>query len=605
MRLKNLITVFFIVILLCSCQQNKKSDVSLNESLQTAMDEAMKNSNAVGVSAAIIFPDGTMWKGTSGISHEGIPVTTDMLFDIGSIEKNFQATLALLLVEEGLLDLNDPLKKWIPSYPNINENITICQLLNMTSGIDKIVYDPNSPWRIGYTNIDFEKIWTWDDIYRSFVSTPNFEPGTKIDYSTTNYILLKQIIEAVMQKSQIEVLENRILKPIRLNHTLIRFFEQIPDTLSIAHGWCDIDPDDDPEDITSGYSLNWLASLSPMLVYSTAKDMVRWIDALYNKKSVLSDDMLQEMLSFSGPVQNEPMMNGYGLGVVDINLGSILPRWEGVRTIGHLGSQFGYSAFAVYFLDLETSVVLLFNRGCDNATNSEIGKVADAFFEVLFTHLGVRESGREDGISEMRKELDKSPNDVHLMYRLARKYQKINEDYDASLIYKKILQADPEDHYGYKTDALFWNASYQGVIHHNPEKLIAFIAEHPDYKDIQDAYRWLVRTYKRRNEMDKAVKVYHDALKVFNNDAEFYNHYAWWVYENEVESEYETAIKYTKNAVEINSEAFYIWDTLAWLYFVSGEQQKAVEASEKALSLAPEDQYGDYEQTLKRINKGK
>jgi len=47
------------------------------------------------------------------------------------------------------------------------------------------------------------------------------------------------------------------------------------------------------------------------------------------------------MLAFVGPVRNEPMMKGYGLGTVNINLGALTPQWENVQAYGHLGSQFG------------------------------------------------------------------------------------------------------------------------------------------------------------------------------------------------------------------------------------------------------------------------
>ncbi len=105
--------------------------------------------------------------------------------------------------------------------------------------------------------------------------------------------------------------------------------------------------------------------------------------------------------------------------------------------------------------------------------------------------------------------------------------------------------------------------------------------------------------------MEKAVQVYHNALNVFDKDAEFYNHFAWWVYENKVKNQYETALQYAKTAVELKPEAYYIWDTLAWLYFVNGEQQKAVEASTKALSLAPESESAFYKKALNDIKKGK
>jgi tetratricopeptide (TPR) repeat protein len=191
------------------------------------------------------------------------------------------------------------------------------------------------------------------------------------------------------------------------------------------------------------------------------------------------------------------------------------------------------------------------------------------------------------------------------MYKIAKQYQADKDDYEASLIYEKILKQDPEDRYGYKTEALFWKASYDGVIWKKPENLIAFIAEHKDYKDVNDAYRWLAKTYQRRDEMDKAVQVYKERLQTVGKDAEFYNLFGWWVYENKVSSEYKTAITYVEEALVLKPDACYIWDTLAWLYFESGEQQKAVDASTKALSLAPERQHDAYRSALEKIKKGK
>jgi len=568
------------------------------------MDASIEKSGAIGVSAAVIFPDGQLWKGASGISHEGVPLTSEMLFDIASMQKNFQAALALKLVEEGLISLEDPLKKWFPPHPNISGKITIRQILNLTSGIDNFVEDSNSPFRVGYVNIQHEKVWTWEEIYNTFVGKPNFEPGTRCAYSSTNYIVLRRVIEKATRRKQTTVFEDRLLKPLHLNHTLADFSKPIPDTMPIAHGWFDKNDDGKPEDI-SGYSSNWIASLSPMIVYSTPTDMVRWIDALYHRKKVLKDETLKAMLTFIGPVQNEPMMKGYGLGVVDINFGAMLPKWKDVRAYGHLGSGFGYSTAALYLPELGTSVSIMFNRGGDRGTDRAIGTVCGAFFDVLFERMGMKGSKQDDSAADMIKELEKSPNDVHLLYKVAKRYQADKEDYDASLLFEKILKQDPEDKFGYKTEALFWKASYDGVIWKKPENLVAFIAEHKDYEQINDAYRWLAKTYQRRGEMDKAVQVYRDRLQTVGKDAEFYNQYGWWVYENKLASEYETAIQYVEEALVLKPDAYYVWDTLAWLYFESGEQQKAVVASTKALSLAPEKQYDAYKSALEKIKKAK
>jgi len=245
------------------------------------------------------------------------------------------------------------------------------------------------------------------------------------------------------------------------------------------------------------------------------------------------------------------------------------------------------------------------NRGCDRDSEKAITVCGGAVIDVLLRHLGAKESKQEDSTSDLVKELELSPDDVHLMYEVAKLHQANKDDYEASLVYEEILKRDPDDKYGYRTEALFWKAAYDGLIWKKPESLIAFISEHGHYKDIKNAYRLLAKTFVRRNEMDKAVGVYRDALQATGKDPEFYNEYAWWVYENKVKSEYETATDYARIATESKPEAYYIWDTLAWLYFEQGEQALAVEASSKALSLAPEKARVDMERALAKIKEGK
>ena len=162
-----------------------------------------------------------------------------------------------------------------------------------------------------------------------------------------------------------------------------------------------------------------------------------------------------------------------------------------------------------------------------------------------------------------------------------------------------------QDKYGYGMDALFWKVSYGGLIHKKPDGLISFIADHPDYRDLQDAYNWLAKTYKRRNEIDKAVQVYKEAVGKFKGDAYFLNHVGWWIFENKIEGEYAAAITYAEEAITLQPEMSAFWDTLAQLYNVNGERQKAINASERALRLAPENQREEYQGYLDKIRDGK
>lgn len=392
MKMKDPFAILVAVMALAVVGAGRQgSDPPLAEMLQKAMDGSLEDSGVVGVSASILLPDGTLWKGAGGLSHEGVPMTTEMVFEIASVQKNLQAALALKLVEKGLMSLDDPLDRWLPSYPHIDGHITVRQLLSLTSGIDDFVHDAGSPWSVGYHNIAFEKTWTWEEILSEFVGEPEFKPGQACSYSTTNYILVRMIIERASRSGQLAELQDLLLGPNHMDHTWTGLLHPVPADITIAHGWYDSDGDGKPEDI-SGHSLNWIATLAPMAVYSTPGDMVRWIDALYHKKTVLGDGSLKEMLTFTGPVRNEPLMKGYGLGVVDIDIGALLPKWAGVRCHGHLGSQFGYTTFVGYLPAYGVSMAFMFNRGCDGDSERAATVVSGAVMDVLFRHLGVPET---------------------------------------------------------------------------------------------------------------------------------------------------------------------------------------------------------------------
>ena len=186
--LKVRISIIFSIICLLAVY-SCGADRPIENKIQEVLDKGIREYNVRGVSAAVIFPNHKIWRGVSGISHNTVAMNPDMLFAIGSITKTFVATLALKLIEEGKLSLDDPLSKWLPSYSHIDSAITIRQLLNHTSGI-YMFWSNQKIW--DDLKNDRTKIWTPEEVL-SYIKEPYFPPGKGYRYSNTNYLLMAMI----------------------------------------------------------------------------------------------------------------------------------------------------------------------------------------------------------------------------------------------------------------------------------------------------------------------------------------------------------------------------------------------------------------------------
>ena len=299
-------------------------DSNLSQQLQNILDEAITNYNIKGLSAAIQTATNETWVGTAGVSHDTISVKNDMLFGIGSITKNFIATIILQLYEEESLNLNDSLHTWLPFFQNIDSTTTIKQLLNHTSGIYNYLMYPG----IDDTIFTYEsKIWTPEEILEKFVLEAYFAPGTNWEYSNTNYILLGLIIEAVTANSLLDELHNRLTIPLGLNSTFLYPDEEFVGIRS--HCW--IPWNNNLIDVTefensSWYSVYWAAGA----IMSTSEQLVNWQKGLY-EGNILNEATLEIMK------QPAPYSGGlYGLGT---QIGSLNGEW----IYGHLGDVVYFS----------------------------------------------------------------------------------------------------------------------------------------------------------------------------------------------------------------------------------------------------------------------
>ena len=219
-----------IIISLCfvSFLGNSQVMPDAANALQTALDNSTMANSITGSSAAVWIEGQGMWLGTSGVSHDNVAVTPEMRFGIGSITKNFTAALCLKLQEENLLELDHPIRTWLPTFNNVNPDVTLRQLLSHQSGIADYTDDPAFfPGSINEPN----KVWKAEEIL-ALIGSPEFEPGAKISYSNTNYILAGMILEAVSEKTYAELLEEKIFTPLGLDEIYIEGFETVEGTIT-------------------------------------------------------------------------------------------------------------------------------------------------------------------------------------------------------------------------------------------------------------------------------------------------------------------------------------------------------------------------------------
>ena len=134
------------------------------------------------------------------------PATPDMAYPIGSVSKQFTATAVLLLQQDGKLSIDDPVGKYFPELTRSNE-VTIRNLLTMTSG-----YEDFAPQ--DYTIPDWLQPIDPSKLVHEWATKPlDFDPGTKWQYSNTNYVLVSLIVEKVSGEPLGKFLQERVFVP--------------------------------------------------------------------------------------------------------------------------------------------------------------------------------------------------------------------------------------------------------------------------------------------------------------------------------------------------------------------------------------------------------
>lgn len=298
----------------------------------------MEKRKIPGLSLAVM-KDGKIVKaqgyGFANLEHQ-VPAKPETIYQSGSLGKQFTATAVMMLVEEGKVNLDDPITKYFPEGPEAWKAVKVRHLLSHTGGISNKLYD----------QMNMREDITEEEILKKIAALPlDFTPGEKWNYSNPGYVLLGILIHKVSGKFYGDFLQERIFKPLGMTTTrIINESDIIPNR---ASGYI----------MEKGVIQNqkWVA---PMInttadgsLYFTVMDLARWDAALYTDK-LIKRETLEQMWTPTKLNNGKVEQYGFGWGFEEIGKHKI---------IGHGGSWQGFTTYIARYVDDRLSVVVLTN----------------------------------------------------------------------------------------------------------------------------------------------------------------------------------------------------------------------------------------------------
>ena len=319
--------LFIISILLCSVlygQSFQRAD------LDQYFDALEKNDKFMGT-AAVSVNGRLLYSRSVGFAEADrqIKKTTATKYRTGSVSKMYTAVLTLQAIEENRLTLNTRLSEFFAEIKN-SEKITVEHLLRHRSGIHDFTDSP--AFAFYYRSPNSSK----HIIERIEEAGSDFEPGTKMSYSNSNYSLLTYILEQIYSKTYSELLSQKITGPLKLENTFLGSKINIENGEAFSYRMLS-EPFKMPETDMS-------VPTGAGAIVSTSEDLLKFIEQLL-QGDLLSEGSLQKM---------KTMKEGYGLGIFAV-------KHDESEGFGHNGSIDGFQSELFYFPTTEISVTILSN----------------------------------------------------------------------------------------------------------------------------------------------------------------------------------------------------------------------------------------------------
>ena len=281
----------------------------------------------------------------------------EMRYSIGSISKQFTATAILLLQEQGKLSINDKVSKWVPGL-TAGDKVTIRQLLSHTSGY-------RDYWAQDYVMPGMLKPVTAQQIMNDWAKIPlDFEPGTRWQYSNTNFVIAGVIVEKVAGEPVLSFLHKKVFDPLGMKSVTNTDEAKLPPTDPTGYMRYALGPLHPAPKEGAG----WMFAAGELAM--TAEDLAKWDISLIDQKVLKPASyktMETDVLLANG------VGSGYGLGV-DVGIKNEH------RYVAHSGEVSGFVSSNIVFPDDRSAVVVLTNQDAIGAAGQIAEKIGDTFF---------------------------------------------------------------------------------------------------------------------------------------------------------------------------------------------------------------------------------
>ena len=267
-----------------------------------------------------------------GLANEQANIinTSDTIFRIGSITKQFTAAAILLLQERGQLTLDDPISEHLSDFPS-GDSITIYHLLTHTSGLQNYT-DLSSFNKVINDTLSPEQVM---DLFKDFPL--KFAPGSQFNYSNSGFIVLGVIIERLTGMTYQDFMVNEVFQPLSMSNS--GYATNTSSDSQVAQGYS--------ADGNSTVFIDMSLPYSAGSLISTVSDLAMWDRALY-ETNLLSDDSKAQMFT--------PNLEQYALGW---RISSVADSEETVYV--HSGNISGFSSIIMRFPQSEKVIIILAN----------------------------------------------------------------------------------------------------------------------------------------------------------------------------------------------------------------------------------------------------